>query len=144
MLKSLFRQWLNSTHKLFSMQITERDITMDAFIEEEFVPFTEPPFGATLQKRDFIKRGMKHCVVLDISGRLVDPKCKELFMHVKRLIEKGEQMIVLNIEAVNTVDRSGVGSLVSCYVSIINSGGALLLANPTRKFQDYFKCMRFL
>jgi anti-anti-sigma factor len=127
------------------MEITERNLTLDKFTEEQFVPFSEHPFWVVpLQESDFTERGINHCVVLDIGGRLVGPECQELVEHIKRLIEKGERIIVINLKAVISVDEWGVGSLVSCYVSIKNSGGAWLLANPSRKFQNRIKIMGIL
>jgi len=44
--------------------------------------------------------------------------------------------ILINLQAVTTIDSSGIGELVSAYTTVTNRGGSLKLLNLPPKVQD--------
>lgn len=67
-------------------------------------------------------------VILDVVGNLIagpnDQALKEL---VSDLVSERQNQIVVNLENVEFVDSSGVGSLVKSYTTVMNTGGRLKL-----------------
>ena len=122
------------------MHIVERVITLDEFRAERFEPFAGPPFGASV----LMKNQMSHYVVLDLVGALMGSESHELVVRAKRLIENGERTIVINLKSVTTVDEWGLGELIGCYMNIVGSGGAILLANPPSQFCQFIAKAKFL
>jgi anti-anti-sigma factor len=126
------------------MNIVERNITMDEFRKEQFESFAAPPFGAALHDGVFMEMHVNRVVVLDLVGALAGSESRKLRVHINRVIERGERTIVINLKSVTKVDPTGLGELISCYVSIIHSGGAMLLANPPRQFCRLVERAKFL
>ena len=79
-----------------------------------------------------VERRVGDVTVLDLKGRLVfEEGDNVLRAHVDRLLEQGQTHIVLNLRDVTYVDSSGIGVLVSKYVSLRRKGGDLRFANVT-------------
>jgi anti-sigma B factor antagonist len=82
-------------------------------------------------------------VVLDISGRITlgegNVELREL---VRDFAEKGNKRIILNLNAVNYVDSSGLGELVKTHTTLRNKGGELKLANLNRRINDLLQITR--
>lgn len=51
-------------------------------------------------------------------------------------LEAGSLHILLDLEAVSTIDSSGIGEMVSAYTTVTNRGGKLKLVNLPAKVQD--------
>lgn len=68
--------------------------------------------------------------VLTLRGRLVlDEGDAPLRAHVDALIAEGRTEVVLNLHGVNYIDSSGIGSIVSKYLSLRRRGGDLKLVD---------------
>lgn len=68
--------------------------------------------------------------VLTLRGRLVlDEGEAPLREHIDALIAEGRHHVVLNLHDVNYIDSSGVGSIVSKYLSLCRRGGNLKLVD---------------
>jgi len=75
--------------------------------------------------------------ILDISGRIIfGDETTQLRDAVARLIGEEKKKILLNLAEVSYIDSSGVGELVSSFISVKKSGGELKLVNLTQKVRD--------
>ena len=68
--------------------------------------------------------------ILDLKGeiRLSEHPEPVLRDHVKREMEKGRKKLLLNFAGLDFIDSSGIGELVSSYVSVKNAGGKLRIS----------------
>ena len=72
--------------------------------------------------------------VLDLKGRLtVGDEVALLREKLKGETAAGQKMVVLNLQDVDYIDSTGLGSLVICYTSLQKAGGALKLVNLNRR-----------
>jgi len=75
--------------------------------------------------------------IVDISGRIVlgeeSASVRDLICD---LLSKGQKQILLNLDAVDHIDRMGLGSLVGASVSVRKQGGELKLLNLPNKVAD--------
>ena len=55
---------------------------------------------------------------------------------VHEVLDGGDKSILINLEAVTTIDSSGIGELVSGYTTVTNRGGKLKLLHLPPKVQD--------
>ena len=67
--------------------------------------------------------------VVEIAGRLnLGNVLMSLETSVKRLIEEGARKMIFDLSALNSIDSSGIGMLVSCSGQMELSGGKLRIA----------------
>lgn len=81
--------------------------------------------------REREKEGIR---ILDLKGRLTVGE--EVALLRERLREEaaaGHKQVILNLEEVDYIDSTGLGSLVICYTSLQKAGGALKLLNVNRR-----------
>lgn len=82
-------------------------------------------------------REVSHVTIVDLSGRItLGDETGELRDAVRELIAKGKKKIILNLAAVDYIDSSGVGELVSSFTAVRNAGGELKLLKLTKKVHD--------
>ncbi len=74
------------------------------------------------------KRREDGVVVLSLEKRLDAPASPELKKAVRKLVDKGELNIVLDMERIAFVDSSGLGALVSSLKTVTAAGGDLRMA----------------
>lgn len=81
--------------------------------------------------------------VVDIVGRItmVDGS-GALREQMRTLMAEGHPKILVNLSGVSFMDSSGIGELVSGYVSVTNSHGRVKLAGLTRRVRDLFLVTR--
>jgi len=73
-------------------------------------------------------------IVVDISGRIeLGEESAALRVLICDLLDKGNKQILLNLGAVDYIDSSGLGVLVSSFTSARKQGGELKLLNLTDK-----------
>jgi anti-sigma B factor antagonist len=77
-------------------------------------------------------------VVLDLSGKLSLPEVS-LRDRIDTLIAAGHREFVLNLSNVRYMDSFGLGQLITIWTSIRNTGGQLLLLNPTGYVRKLFE-----
>ncbi|HQU74834.1 MAG TPA: STAS domain-containing protein [Calditrichia bacterium] len=78
-------------------------------------------------------------VVLTVNGNMMGgPETTELHDKVKSLITDGLTKIVIDLKGVKWMNSSGLGTLMACYTSLSEAGGALKLASVTEKVQSLF------
>lgn len=88
--------------------------------------------------------------IVDLSGRLTlgeevafGPGSGTVLGEVvRKLVEKGQKKIVLNLAGVTYVDSSGLGQLVSAYTTAHKSGGEVKLLNPTPPVRELLENTR--
>jgi anti-sigma B factor antagonist len=80
-------------------------------------------------------------VILDLSGRLwiLDLPLRDLMIG---LLGEGKRHFVLNLAAVDYIDSSGLGQLITIWSSVRNKGGHMTVLNPTKRVQRLFEITR--
>lgn len=83
---------------------------------------------------DVQTREKEGIAILDLKGRLVvgDPSVR-LRERIAVLGDEGKHRIILNLEDVDYIDSTGLGSMVICFTTLQKSGGALKLLNLNRR-----------
>jgi len=80
------------------------------------------------------KREREGIVILDLKGRLVvGDGATAVRDTITRLRDEGKNRIILNLQHVDYIDSSGLGTLVICFTSLQRSGGALKLTGLNRR-----------
>ena len=75
--------------------------------------------------------------IVDCSGRITLGEGSVILRDTfKDLLSKGNKRILLNLGDVNYIDSSGIGELVSAFITVKNQGGELKLLNLTKKVHD--------
>ncbi|HYN21341.1 MAG TPA: STAS domain-containing protein [Thermoanaerobaculia bacterium] len=83
------------------------------------------------------ERKRNDVTILDLKGKITIGAAEEALRDaVQRVLATGAQKIVMNMQAVTTIDSSGVGELVSSYTHATNRGGKLKLCNLPAKITD--------
>jgi anti-sigma B factor antagonist len=81
--------------------------------------------------------------VVDMSGRITLGDGSALLRKTLRdLLEDNRTQILLDLADVDYIDSSGIGELVSGYISVKNRGGKLKLLNLTKKVHDLLQITR--
>jgi anti-sigma B factor antagonist len=84
-----------------------------------------------------VSREVNGIAILDLSGRItLGEGSVQLREAIRELIAKNSNNILLNLEAVDLIDSSGVGELALALKATQNRGGELKLLNPTGKVLD--------
>ena len=86
---------------------------------------------AQLEIQEREKEGI---VILDLAGRLiVGEPCTILRAKVNENVAQGKTRIILNLQNVDFIDSTGLGSMVICFTSLQKAGGTLKLENLNRR-----------
>ena len=81
--------------------------------------------------------------VVALDGRIVmGAEGSALREKLENLISNGKKKIVLNMNHIEYVDSSGLGTLVSAHLSAKNHGASLKLSNLGRKFLEVLELTR--
>jgi len=79
-------------------------------------------------------REIESIAVLDLKGRLTAGVYSETLRDtISCLSQGGKNNLILNMSQVDFVDSSGLGTLVLCFTTLQQQGGALKLANLSRR-----------
>jgi anti-anti-sigma factor len=83
--------------------------------------------------------------VVALDGRIVmGDEGRALHEKLENLISEGKKRIVLNMNRIEYVDSSGLGTLVSAHLSAKNHGASLKLSNLGRKFQEVLQLTKLV
>ena len=75
--------------------------------------------------------------VLDLKGRIrISGGTLALHRSIRCLVEEGKTKILLNLEGVSHIDSSGLGELISSYITLSNKGGQIKLVHLTDRLRD--------
>lgn len=84
-----------------------------------------------------------NAVVVDIEGKLVGGPGSDAFHGlIKRLLERGEKRIVVNLQETPWANSQGIGLLIGALTSVTREGGRLVLANGCDRIHDVLEVTR--
>ena len=90
-------------------------------------------------------RRLDDVVILDLSGRIaIGEGTLMLSDTFQTLLADGDRKFVVNLEAVDYIDSSGLGELVSGFTTVRNQNGQLKLLNLTRRVRDLLQITKLL
>lgn len=80
------------------------------------------------------RREREGIAILDVNGRLVaGEEATALRDHIRDLSASGSSRAILNLQGVDYIDSTGLGTLVICFTTLRKAGGGLKLVNLTRR-----------
>ena len=83
--------------------------------------------------------------VIDLSGKITMGEDSNVLKDkLQSLLHQGKKNILFNLAQVSYVDSAGLGAIVSAYTTVTREGGALKLANVTKKLQDLLSITKLL
>jgi anti-anti-sigma factor len=83
--------------------------------------------------------------VLDLRGRIrISGGTLALHRSIRCLVEEGKTKILLNLAGVTHIDSTGLGELISSYVTLSNKGGQIKLVHLTDRLQDIMTITKLL
>ena len=75
--------------------------------------------------------------VLDLKGRIrISGGTLALHKSIRCLVQEGKTKILLNLAGVTHIDSTGLGELISSYVTLSTKGGQIKLVHLTERFRD--------
>ena len=80
----------------------------------------------------------KSIKILDLWGGLTASNVDTFKKEVNAAAENNHDEIVLNFESVDHVDSSGLGAVISCYVTLHHNRKKLSLVNLNDKIREVF------
>jgi anti-sigma B factor antagonist len=87
-----------------------------------------------------------HVVVLTVDGDITlgESGAARLAETVRRLVQRGEEQLVLDLGRVRYVDSAGLGELVQCAAIARNRGSVVKLVNVTKRLRDLLVVTKLL
>ena len=67
-----------------------------------------------------------------------------LHRSIRCLVEEGKTKILLNLAGVTHIDSTGLGELISSYVTVSNKGGQIKLVHLTERLRDIMTITKLL
>lgn len=90
-------------------------------------------------------RQVGNVTILDIDGNLrIGEGSAVLHKAIRRLLEEGQNQILLNLSHVTYIDSSGLGELVAGYVASRKSGGQIKLLHLTQRVRELMMITKLL
>src|SRR5216684_5087996 len=71
--------------------------------------------------------------VLALKGRLTVGESSTLRDKINEVLAAGHKNVILNLQHVDYIDSTGLGSMVICFTTLKKAGGALKLVNPNKR-----------
>ncbi len=79
-------------------------------------------------------------IVLDLNGRLTrNDGSGEIRAALSALLKQGHTQFLLNLADVPYMDSTGIGELVSVFITVRNHKGTLRLVNLTERVRELFE-----
>jgi anti-sigma B factor antagonist len=92
-----------------------------------------------------VERKVGDVTILDLQGKILIGEGDDALRDaVTRVVQSGQQKILLNLAEVPYVDSAGLGEIVRCYTTVSKTGGKLKLINLTKKIQDLLAITKLL
>lgn len=126
------------------MRVTERTLSVHECGGEIFKPYQAPCFWDVVDDEIPGTTETSHVVVLDLVGALECQEAEEFHAVVEHLVERGERIIVVNLETLTRIDSAGLGALVRSYVTLKRCRGSMPIVNAPKHFREFVASMRFL
>ena len=103
------------------------------------------PQRSLLMQLKLTKRTVDGILAFECNGRIVFGEESALLRdEVKQAVANGQKRIVLNLSEINYIDSGGLGTLVALHTTAHNAGGAIKLANLTRRVGDLLQVTKLL
>lgn len=84
-------------------------------------------------------------VILDLKGKIrLGDENINLHETLRRLVEKGEKRVLLNLAEVSSIDSSGLGELVGGYTTLERNGGEMKLMHLTDSVAELMMITKLL
>lgn len=91
------------------------------------------------------ERRERDVAVLDLKGRIrINGGALALHRSIRCLVEEGKTKILLNLAGVTHIDSTGLGELISSYVTVSNKGGQIKLVHLTERLKDIMTITKLL
>ena len=91
------------------------------------------------------ERALENVVVLDLKCKLTIGEGDQLLKEtIQKLMEKGHNNLLLNLEGVPYFDSAGLGEIVRTYTTVSRQGGSLKLLNLTKRITDLLAITKLL
>lgn len=91
------------------------------------------------------ERRERDVAVLDLKGRIrISGGALALHRSIRCLVEEGKTKILLNLAGVTHIDSTGLGELISSYVTVSNTGGQIKLVHITERLKDIMTITKLL
>jgi anti-sigma B factor antagonist len=82
------------------------------------------------------ERSAGDVIVLDAAGRMTrNDGSGVLKKHVTDILEQGQRHLLINLTGIDYLDSTCVGEMVSTFITVRNSGGALKLFGTNPRIQ---------
>ena len=99
----------------------------------------------TTNKLELGEREVKGSAVIDIIGELTVGSDKERLLNaVRKNIETGRRLLVLNLSQCRRVDSAGIGELVACLVTATRHDAVMRLSNVPAQIYGIMKITNVL
>lgn len=99
----------------------------------------------TINKLELGERDVKGAGVIDIIGELTVGSEKERLLDtVRKNIEAGRRLLVVNMNQCRRVDSAGIGELVACLVTAARHDATLRLSNVPSQIYGIMKITNVL
>jgi len=83
--------------------------------------------------------------IVEVTGKLLaGESCNAFVEKLQNLFAEGAKIILLNVAGISYVDSTGIGALISAYVSITKQGGKMKLLNMTERVRSLLAMTRLL
>jgi anti-sigma B factor antagonist len=79
------------------------------------------------------ERDREGVTILDLKGRLTVGEASVVREKVTELAAAGKTKVILNLQHVDYIDSTGLGSMVICFTTLKKTGGALKLLNLNKR-----------
>ena len=90
-------------------------------------------------------RRLDDVVIIDLSGRItIGEGTVVLRDSLQKMLAEGDRKFLVNLEAVDYIDSSGLGELVTSFTTVRNQGGYLKLLNLTKRVRDLLQITKLL
>ncbi|MDP6582601.1 MAG: STAS domain-containing protein [Vicinamibacterales bacterium] len=84
-------------------------------------------------------------VILDLDGRMTrNDGCGTVKAAVAPLLKQGHSQLLLNMANVTYMDSTGIGELVSVFITTRNHHGKLKLVNLTDRMRELFEVAKLV
>jgi anti-sigma B factor antagonist len=91
-------------------------------------------------KLEIVEREKEGAVVIEIKGDLTAANSTERVLElVRKSVEAGHRLVLVNLAECRRVDSSGMGELVTCLVSAARHNAALRLTNVPQPIRGIMK-----
>jgi anti-sigma B factor antagonist len=99
----------------------------------------------TVRKLELVERERDAAVVIEIIGELTAPNSTERLLEiVRKNVEGGRRLLLVNLAQCRRVDSSGMGELVTCLVSAARHDAVLRLTNVPQPIRGIMKLTNVL